>query len=147
MSKVTAIYHIVFATKQRENTIPDLYREDLYRYIWSELQKYNCKLIRIGGTSNHLHILTLLHPTIPLSKLVSDIKSHSSGWLKKDGRFPDFKGWCAEYFACTISPNDMSGLIEYIKSQQEHHKTCSLAEESKRIYTAADLTFNEEDLT
>lgn len=147
MSKVAAIYHIVFATKRREDTITNQRREDLYRFIWHEIEKHECRLIRIGGTANHLHILIMLHPSVSLSTLVGNIKSRSSGWICKDAVFPDFKGWCAEYFACTVTPGDMSGLIEYIKSQQEHHKSCSLEDESCRMYAAAGLRYNENELT
>lgn len=146
MSKVIALYHVVFATKEREETITNQFREDVYRYIWKEIEDHKCKLIRINGTPNHLHILTTLHPSVALSTLVGDIKSHCSGWIHKDSRFPTFRGWCKEYFACTVAPGDMDGVIEYIKSQQEHHKVCSLNDEALQLYTAAGMPYDETDL-
>lgn len=92
MSKVLAYYHIVFCTKERRMTLPLDQCEHLYRFIWKELTDNNCRLIRIGGIQNHIHMLIELHPSVALSRLMQDIKSHLGGWLKKDGRFPDFTG-------------------------------------------------------
>lgn len=129
MSNVNALYHIVFSTNQRRMTITDQYREDLYRFIWNIITERKCKLLRIGGIANHLHILLSLNPTVALSDLVREIKAKSSGWLRKDLRFPDFDGWGKEYFAATIAYNDRFSVIEYIKGQKEHHSVKSFREE------------------
>ena len=39
MSKVAAYYHIVFCTKAREMTLPREHRDDMYRFMWKEIQK------------------------------------------------------------------------------------------------------------
>lgn len=50
MSKVIALYHIVFCTKNRRMTIPLEQREHLYRFIWKECtDEFHSKLPRIGG--------------------------------------------------------------------------------------------------
>ena len=126
MSKVQAFYHIVFCTKYREMTIPDTAKEDVYRFIWKEITSMKCKLLRIGGIDNHLHILLELHPTIALSPLIQNIKAKSSGWMRTDTRFPNFKGWASGYFGATISNDKKDQVINYIKSQPEHHLTNSL---------------------
>lgn len=102
-------------------TISNEYREDVYRYIWKIIDVNNCKLLRIGGIPNHIHILLNLHPSVSLSALVRDIKAKSSGWLRKDVRFPRFDGWAKEYFAATVAYKDRLPVIDYIKNQQEHH--------------------------
>lgn len=103
MSKVSAYYHVVFCTKDRKKTLPLPLLEDLYRFIWKEVIKNNSKLLRIGGIQNHVHMLIELHPGTALANLIQDVKSHSSGMLRKDAHFPDFEGWGREYFAGTIS--------------------------------------------
>lgn len=70
MSKVKALYHIVFCTKRREMTIPLEHIDELYRFIWYEIKDQNCRLIRIGGIQNHLHLLIDLHPSMALSNLM-----------------------------------------------------------------------------
>ena len=146
MSKVTAYYHIVFCTKRREMTIPLQYKEDLFRYIWKIISTANCKLLRIGGIQNHVHILLGLHPKVALSTLMQSIKSLSSGWMVADERFKTFDRWAEGYFACSVSPKDKVGVIEYIKCQEMHHLVCDLDEEVKELYKAADIEYDERDM-
>ncbi len=145
MSKVTALYHIVFATKGRERTINKANADKLYRYIWSIITRNNCKLLRIGGMEDHLHILLLLHPAIALAALVRDIKSASSGWLVQSPDFPYFTAWASEYFAATLSWEDREKVIDYIKSQREHHLHLSQQEEFRRLVEQTGLIYHDND--
>ena len=94
MSTYTQIlYQIVFCTKNREHTLTEAGREDLYKYIWGILKNKNCHLYRIGGVSDHLHIATHLHPSVSLASLIKDIKVASADTIKKQDIFPSFNGW------------------------------------------------------
>lgn len=78
MSKVNALYHIVFCTKSRKMTIPAAYAEDLYRFIWNMLRTKDCHRYRISGIENHIHMLINLNPKIALSSLIRDIKANQA---------------------------------------------------------------------
>ena len=72
MSTYTQIlYQIVFSTWNREHSLDDKDRSELFKYIWGILKKKKCHLYRIGGVTDHIHIVTHLHPTIALASLVS----------------------------------------------------------------------------
>lgn len=146
MSKVTAYYHIVFCTKAREMTIPRTNREDLYRFIWKVIKENNCELIRVGGIQNHIHIFLNLHPTVALATLMQKIKGTSSVWMQSDNRFPSFRGWAKDYFACTLAPDGKAAMIEYIKNQETHHLGHPVKDEFAGMYRYADLDFDERDM-
>ena len=147
MSKVNALYHIVFCTKNRQMTITNEHREHLYRFIWKLLSDNRCNLIRISGIENHLHMLINLNPTVALSNLMREIKSKSSGWMQSDRvRFPRFNGWAREYFAATVSYDNRHGVIEYIKNQQTHHKTVDFDAELKSICQSENMSFCDADM-
>ena len=146
MSKVKALYHIVFCTKSRCMTIPKTKLEDLYRFIWAEIRERKCKLIRIGGIGNHVHMLIDLNPTVALSELIKAIKAKSSGWLRSNPDFPDFESWASEYYACTLSPDDEPKVIEYIKGQYDHHTRKSFEEELQSLHGFAGLTIHNGDM-
>ena len=130
MSTYTQIlYQIVFSTKKRERALIKDNRKELFSYIWGILQKKKCHLYRINGVEDHLHIVTHLHPTIALSDLVKDIKVASSAYIKEKVLFPDFNAWQEGYGAFTYSIKDKDRLIEYVKNQEEHHKTVTYQEE------------------
>jgi putative transposase len=58
------VYQIIFAAKNHEKTLTAENRQELYKYIWGILKNKKCHLYRIGGISDHLHIVTHLHPLI-----------------------------------------------------------------------------------
>ena len=146
MSKVCALYHIVFCTKQREMTLPEEYLPDVYRFIWSVIDNNRCRLLRIGGIGNHVHILLDLTPSRTLSDVVREIKSLSSGWLKNDMRFPLFRGWAAEYFAKSVSPENKSVIINYIRTQKEHHSVAEVDNEFRCMASDMGLLYDSRDL-
>lgn len=91
MSTYTQIYyHIVFSTKDRAPVLVKGGRESLFRYAWGIIHKRNCRLYRINGTLDHLHILTSLHPTVSLAGFVKEVKAGSSYWIKTNKVFPEF---------------------------------------------------------
>lgn len=86
-------YHIVFGTKHRRQTIDEKNETELYKYIFGILNNKKCKLYRINGMPDHIHILCDLHPNLNLSSLVKDIKGASNLWIKESGLFDEFEGW------------------------------------------------------
>ncbi len=74
MSYRQIFYHIVFGTKHRKSTIVDENCEQLYKYIWGIIREKSCKLYRINGAEDHIHIFSDLHPSISLSNYIKDIK-------------------------------------------------------------------------
>lgn len=82
MSKTNSYFHIVINTYCRKMTITEERKKELYAYILGILNNKKCKLIRINGIGNHVHILLNLNPTIALSDIVKTIKQSSSLWMK-----------------------------------------------------------------
>jgi hypothetical protein len=62
-----------------------------------------------------------------------EVKVASSVWMKNSGLFPSFNGWADGYGAFTCSHMDAGRLIEYIKSQQEHHRKVTFEEEYRKL--------------
>ena len=147
MSTYTQIcYHIVFSTKDRVPALRPERRDDLFRYAWGILKNKDCHLYRIGGVEDHIHILTSLHPTVCLADLVRDIKIGTSKWIKEEGVFPAFTQWQDGYGAFTIAYGDKDAVIEYIKSQSEHHKRVSFRDELRELLVKFGVKFDEEYL-
>ena len=126
-------YQLVFGTKNRQPAIAKGYDVELYKYIYGIIKNKNCKLYRINGIEDHIHIFSDLHPSICLGDYVKDIKVARSLWMKECGKFPAFNGWQDGYgaFTCSIRERDM--IINYIKNQKEHHKAENFYDEFKRL--------------
>jgi REP element-mobilizing transposase RayT len=147
MSTFTQIlYQIVFSTKYREKTLTADTRNELYKYIYGILENKNCHLYRIGGISDHLHIVTHLHPSISLASLVKDIKVASSVYIKKNQLFEEFNGWQDGYGAFTYSIKEKERLIEYVKNQEAHHQKKSFKKEYIELLQEHNIPFDEKYL-
>src|SRR5687767_3754915 len=96
-------YHIIFSTKYRRPTIPEVHCEDLYRYIAGIIKNKKGNLCRINGAEEHIHIFSDLHPEVSLAGYIKDIKVASHKWMKESGKFPMFKEWQGGYAAFTHS--------------------------------------------
>lgn len=144
MSTYTQIlYQIVFSTKKRERTLTEENRSELFKYIWGILKNKKCHLYRINGVEDHLHIATHLHPSVALASLVKDIKLASSDFIKQNRLFPNFNGWQDGYSAFTYAISAKDNLIEYIKNQEEHHKTKTFQEELVELLHEHGVEFDE----
>lgn len=139
-------YQIVFATKYREPTISSDHERELFKYIHGIISKKHCKLFRINGMEDHIHIFSDLHPTVCLSDYIKDIKVASNLWMKDSGMFPDFKGWQEGYGAFTYSIKQKDIIINYIKNQKAHHKAENFIDEFKRLLIQNGIEFDEKYL-
>lgn len=137
------VYHIVFATKNRERILDKPGRENLFRYIWGIVKNHDCHLYRLNGIEDHLHIATSLHPTVSLADLVKAIKTGSSKWIKENNIFPQFHHWQEGYGAFTCSIRDKNALIEYIKNQETHHQRMDFLDEYRQLLQDAGIEFDE----
>lgn len=143
MSTYTQIlYQIVFSTKDREHSLNDENRKELFKYIWGILNNKKCHLYQIGGIADHLHIITHLHPSTALSDLIKDIKLASSKYIKTNNYFPKFNGWQDGYGAFTYSINEKEQLINYVKNQEEHHRKKTFKEELLDLFKEHGIEFD-----
>lgn len=139
-------YQIVFSTKNRKPVLLEEHEAELYKYIWGIVKNKNCKLYRINGMPDHIHLLIDLHPTVSLSDLVKDIKVASNIWMKQSNLFPDFEEWQSGYGAFTYSKKDLETVTNYIKNQKEHHKHESFEDEYKNLLKFHGIEFDEKYL-
>ena len=137
------LYHIVFCTYNRENTLQADNQELLYKYIWGIIKKRNSILYRINGTENHMHILSDIHPTVCLSDYIKEIKTASNKWMKESGHFPMFDKWAEGSCALTYSMRDKDRIVEYIKKQKEHHRIVSFEEEYRILLEENGIVWDE----
>ncbi len=143
MSYTQTTYHIVLRTKYSEQIIPQDRATLLYNYIWGIIKNHKSKLFRINGMSDHIHILTELHPSVSLADFIKNIKVASSLWAKECGEFPNFKGWEEGYAAFTCAASNRRAVAEYIRNQQEHHKRESFRDELRRFLIEEQVDFDE----
>ncbi len=130
MSHVKLTYHIVWRTKFSRSTISERYERELYKYILGICTEKKSHLYRINSMPDHVHMCVEIHPMIAVSEFVKILKQETSKWMKEHNEyFPIFEGWGNGYACFTYSVQERPKVIEYIRSQKEHHHRKSFREE------------------
>ena len=138
------LYHIVFCTYNRENTIPPEQQEALYKYIWGIITNRKGVVYQINGMENHIHILSDLHPTVALADFIKEIKTASNFWMKQTGKYPEFIHWSEGYCALTYTYRDKAMIVNYIKNQKKHHRHVAFEEEYRDLLEENGVEFDEQ---
>lgn len=137
------VFHIVFSTKERAPLITGQIREPLYSYIGGVIRGEGGSLLRIGGVSDHIHILTRLKADTPVSDMVKRIKGKSSRWL---GQRPETGGcfaWQTGYGAFSVSESRTMSVGRYIDTQEAHHQQWTYKDELISLLQKHQVDFDE----
>lgn len=137
------LLHIVFSTKNRRPWINAELDEELAKYIAGICREVGCPSHKIGGTDDHLHIACSLSRTMAISKLLEEIKSSSSKWIKSKGeRYAGF-AWQNGYGAFSIGQSQLDDLRQYISNQRAHHQKMSFQDEFRQLLAKYQVSFDE----
>jgi REP element-mobilizing transposase RayT len=141
----TQLYvHVVFAVKGRTNLISKKWKEELYKYITGIISNKNQKLMIINSMPDHIHLLIGFKPDCSLSDLVRDIKANSSKFINEKNFLPGKFEWQTGFGAFTVGQSQIEKVINYILTQEEHHKKKTFREEYIEFLNAYQIDFKTE---
>ena len=143
MSYISAYFHCVFSTKERQQLIPPGLQERLWPYLGGIARENQMTAVEIGGVADHVHMLLSLPSTLPLAKALQLIKGGSSKWVHDT--FPEHRlfGWQVKYGAFSVSVSQLDKTIHYIKNQAEHHRRMTFQEEFVALLKKHRITYDE----
>jgi putative transposase len=106
------LLHIIFSTKNQEPFLstPEL-REAMNGYMVGTLRNLECPSIIVNCVEDHLHCLCRLSRTISVAKLVEEMKTSSSAWIKTQVNGPAKFYWQNRYGAFSVSPSNVPQVI------------------------------------
>jgi REP element-mobilizing transposase RayT len=121
--------HVIFATKKREPTLCREALAQLPRFLSCVLKEHGCVCHAAGGFHDHLHVVVSFPPRLAVADILRHVKGSSSTWLRKT--FAEMRGFCWQdgYAAYSVSPSRVGRAIEYVESQEEHHRVRGFEEE------------------
>ena len=142
-SLVKNYIHIVFSTKHRESLIPDSIELELYNYLGGICNNLECQVVKVGGYKDHIHILCLLSKKITLVKLMEQLKSNSSKWIKTKGNEYSNFYWQDGYGAFSVNPSEIEIVVNYIANQKEHHSKKTFQNEYRAFLKKYKVEYDE----
>lgn len=116
-------YHFIWATKNREPLI-DLDKEnDLHRYIVGKADSVRCIVHAINGTSDHIHLIASVPPTLAISEFVKKVKGSSAHYVNHvlSSTSKNFS-WQVGYGVFSLGRKQLEQAVAYVENQKIHHK-------------------------
>lgn len=143
----TQLYiQIVFVVKGRKNLIPTKHKSEIYKYMAGLIERRKHKVIAINGMPDHVHVFIGLHPQQSISKLVNEVKTATTKFIKKQPwNLFDF-AWQIGFGAFSYSRSHIDNVYKYIQNQEEHHKKKSFREEYLEFLQKFEVDYKEEYL-
>ncbi len=142
LSKV--LIHAIFSTKNRRPYLQDTeFRTQLHSYLAGTAKSLGCQPIRIGGGSDHVHLLTSLSRTLSIAEFVKEIKRVSAVWIQQQRQTQTNFRWQSGYGAFSVSKSKVAEVIRYIDNQEEHHRTVTFEEEFRELLRRHGVEFDE----
>jgi len=132
MSYLDLNVHCVFATKEREPFILESWRNRLHEFLGGCARETGCIPKRIGGVSDHVHMLLAMKGTHAISEVMREVKTVSSRWIHAELGERDF-AWQEGFAAFSVSASRVPVVAAYIDRQEEHHRKLSSKEELKQL--------------
>jgi putative transposase len=141
LSKV--ILHIIFSTKNREPWIDLAIRPRMHAYLATICRDLGAQALRVDGVADHVHIVTTLPRTLSQAQMIEQIKKTSSKWIKIIE--PRYRGffWQRGYGAFSISVSQLNAVLQYLQTQEEHHRTRTFQEEYRELLRRHGIEFDE----
>ncbi len=140
----TQIYiHFVFAVRNRLGIIQTHWRDDLYKYITGTIRNKGHKLLTIGGTSDHIHILVSMSPSQSPSDLMADVKRSSSLWINENRLVMGKFSWQEGFGAFSYAKSQIENIANYIDTQDQHHKKRTFIDEYLEFLSLFEVEYDE----
>lgn len=136
--------HIVFSTKNRFAFITPEIEPDLFAYMGSILNNFDCRLLAANGTATHVHLLISMGKSVQIPDLVGTIKRESSKWLKTKNSMLSKFSWQDGYSAFSIGHTQLPAIKKYIANQKNHHAENLFEDEMRTFYRKYEIDFNEQ---
>lgn len=113
--------HCVWATWDRLPLITPQIEEQVHAAIAAKCAELGCTPIAIGGIEDHVHLLAQFPPTLPLTKLVGEVKGASSHLVTHKLAPHAFFKWQGSYGVFTVSIRSLDHVAAYVRNQKQRH--------------------------
>lgn len=138
--------HLIFHTRDHATLIRKNDLADVFRYIAGTLNGMGCPVIKVGGTTNHVHVLFVLNKTMALAQVVEIMKRNTSKWIKTLGGSYQTFAWQHGYGAFSVSQSKVEAVTQYISNQEEHHCKMTFRDELKRFFDEYGVSYDDKYL-
>ncbi|HZK93286.1 MAG TPA: transposase [Prolixibacteraceae bacterium] len=145
MSKefISCLMHVVVGTHGQRSFLTAEVRSQLSTYLTVVAKSKGMKLVALGGTENHLHVLLALPSKLSVESAILPLKQSSTTWIRQNFEALRAFSWATGFAAFSISRSQLDSTLLYIQNQEQYHWKKSFQEEYKDFLNYHHLPFNE----
>ncbi len=138
------LVHLIYSTKNRTPSLSSEIRPKLFAYQAGIFQQWKSPAIVIGGEADHVHALFVLSKNHALAKIIEEVNTGSSKWVKdQDPSLSQFH-WQNGYGAFSVSQSHAAKVRRYIEEQTEHHRKRTFQEEFRLFLKRYGIDYDEQ---
>lgn len=138
---------VVFATKGRETKIRSEVRDEIEKYICGIFTNKKQKVLAIYANPDHIHIFfSYRNLQISISELIKTVKVESTNFINENNLCKGRFFWQEGYGAFSYAKSQKEKVVNYVLSQEEHHKKSNFKAEYLKMLNAFDIEYKDEYL-
>jgi len=127
--------HVVWHTKGSRHLIKLAFEKRGYEHIRRRARSVDGVFIHgIGGTTNHIHLVAAVPPTLLVSRWIGQVKGGSSHDINE--QVPAMGGvfeWQTGYGVVSFGAKDLPWVVAYVRDQKRHHQQDTWQDRLERI--------------
>jgi putative transposase len=116
------LYHVVWATKNRTPTIPEIMADVIREAIIETSRGLDVVVFAVGIMPDHVHVFSQIPPTVEVARVIGRWKgasSHAVNASRPDAL--DVLAWQSGYGVLSVSQSGFDRVLEYVQNQRERH--------------------------
>src|SRR6185503_862578 len=115
--------HIVWTTRDRAPLIDAGLARFLVTFLRGVARQERAHLLELGMVRTHVHVLTRVHPTTDLSRLLQRLEGGSAAVAGKERHSSEGNHlrWAKGYSIRSVSPRHLTAVREYLQQQPLRH--------------------------
>lgn len=144
---LTKLYaHLIFSTKSRQPFLDYEIRPRVHGYLATIIRNLDSPWVVVGGVADHVHILFDMGKMHAPVEFVEQAKRESSKFVKTLGaQYKDFY-WQRGYGMFSVGPAQRGEAEEYVRSQDEHHRSKTFQHEFRTFLERYGIACDEQHL-
>lgn len=123
-SDTLVLAHVIWATSNRRTALASDFDGWFSEFAANASRRMGCELLAAGNSSDHVHVIFRLSPSVSLADAVRRLKGSSSHAWNARGAATGLR-WQTGYWARSIEQEGLVRLTAYVREQRMRHATSS----------------------
>ncbi|HEY8602655.1 MAG TPA: IS200/IS605 family transposase [Thermomicrobiales bacterium] len=119
--KAAVYIHLAWATWERAPLLIGELERGIHRSVITTCEELKAKVIAIGSTDDHIHLLVQLPSPLSVADLARRAKGASAHLVTHTLAIGSSFKWQSGYGSVSISPRHLAQITHYIANQRQHH--------------------------